>query len=265
MHYKFLNSRDVHRVVVDGTLIVSSLSYFRGLEATAGDIGDPLEGGSEVTVRDAMVVTEWSPELEMLNAAEIGLGSFAQFAKIEGGGRINIGAGARFVHLVLEFYIYSFSSGDLAMLTEEMCVKAPLPYDACLMINDPAELGRACFQDGTIKNLGGCRVSTRFSRTSFLIEWSMFPDPSTLPRVKLSHYQTPSKKVSASVHNPKNVWRSCCATTGRSLSNGSLSPFRTRHGTSRLPSAIRQNRDARLPRQSSLDCLVVVLPRGVRE
>jgi hypothetical protein len=164
MLYKFLDSRDVDRVMVEGTIMVSSLQYFRDLETTAGDIGDPLEGGSEVTIRDAITVTEGSPELAMLNAADIGLGAFTQFAKIEGGGQINIGAGMRFVHLVPNVYIYSFSEGDLALLTNEMCVNAPLPYDACLMIKNRTELGRACFVEGIIKNLGDRRVREVFEQ-----------------------------------------------------------------------------------------------------
>ncbi len=88
MYYKFLESGDVYHVLIEGTMMVSSLSYFRKLEL--GDIGDPLEGGTRLTVRKAIIATEGSPELEMLNAADIGLGSFKQFPKIEHGGQLII-------------------------------------------------------------------------------------------------------------------------------------------------------------------------------
>jgi hypothetical protein len=43
MHYKFLDSKDIDRVLVDGTMIISSLEYFRRLEEGKWtDIGDPL-------------------------------------------------------------------------------------------------------------------------------------------------------------------------------------------------------------------------------
>ena len=37
MHYKFLDSVHMPKVMVDGTIIVSSFDYFRRLEASAWD------------------------------------------------------------------------------------------------------------------------------------------------------------------------------------------------------------------------------------
>lgn len=49
MYYKFLDNADVNKVLIDGTMVISSLEYFRRLEANWADIGDPLEGASELT------------------------------------------------------------------------------------------------------------------------------------------------------------------------------------------------------------------------
>jgi hypothetical protein len=85
MHYKFLDTRDIDRVLVDGTMIISSLEYFRRLdEAEWADIGDPLEGASELTIKGDFVIREDSPELELANNANIGLGMFQTFAKVSG-------------------------------------------------------------------------------------------------------------------------------------------------------------------------------------
>jgi hypothetical protein len=52
MYLKFLHTKDIDKVLGDGTLMISSLEYFRKLEeAEWPDIADPLEGASELTVR----------------------------------------------------------------------------------------------------------------------------------------------------------------------------------------------------------------------
>lgn len=124
MHYKFLDTKDIDRVLVDGTMIISSLEYFRRLEeAEWADIGDPLEGASELTIKGDFVIREISCELDLANKANIGLGMFQTFAKVSGGGVINM-SGARFIHVVPSLFIYSVSVGDLGELTTRMCVKS---------------------------------------------------------------------------------------------------------------------------------------------
>lgn len=67
MHYKFLDSKDIDRVMVDGTIMVSSLEYFRGLEeAEWADIADALEGASELTIGENFVLRESSPNSRAL-------------------------------------------------------------------------------------------------------------------------------------------------------------------------------------------------------
>ncbi len=132
--YKFLNTVDVNKVIVDGTIKVSSASHFRELEATGGfgAIADPLEAASLLTVKELLVLTENSPELEMANKANIGLGSFQQSAQLSGGGRVIIHPGGGFVHTTPEVFIYSTAAGELNDLRTAMCVDAEKPYDACL-------------------------------------------------------------------------------------------------------------------------------------
>ena len=75
MYYKFLDSADIDKVIVNGTLMISSFEYFRKLEASQwGAIADPLDAASKLTVGGPFVICENSPELEMVNKANIGLG-----------------------------------------------------------------------------------------------------------------------------------------------------------------------------------------------
>jgi hypothetical protein len=148
-------------VLANGTIVISSLEYFRRLEeAEWADIGDPLEGASELTLKGDFVIHENSSELAPINSANIGLGMFKQFAAGSGGGRIDM-SGVRFVHQVPNLFIYSVSAGDIGDLTARMCVNAKRPYDACLGIADLAMLQRTAFGHGRVHNLD-CAVSDIF-------------------------------------------------------------------------------------------------------
>jgi hypothetical protein len=161
MHYKFLDTKDIDKVLIDGTMIISSLEYFRRLEETEwADIGDPLEGATELTVKGNFIISENSPELAIANTSNLGLGMFQSFAVVSGGGTINI-SGARFIHQVPNLFIYSISAGNIDELTDRMCVHARKPYDACLKVLDLKQLQRAIFERGRIRNLN-CGVNEVF-------------------------------------------------------------------------------------------------------
>jgi hypothetical protein len=151
LFYKFLHTEDIDRVLREGTLMVRSLKYFRELEDKQKPwIGDRLEGSTELTTPPTLTLTEGSPELEMVNRANIGLGMFKEgFAKVSGGGRIEMG-GAKFVHQVPSMYIYSYSCGDLDELKKAMCVDTPEPYSACLKIKDPEGLLNTIMTQGEV-------------------------------------------------------------------------------------------------------------------
>lgn len=163
MHYKFLDSSDVDKVMHDGTVIISSLEYFRELEEKEwAGVADHLEGASELTTGE-LVVRESSPELALVNNANIGLGMFSKgFVSVSDGGVVNM-SNMRFVHAVPNLFIYSASWGNLKKLTEQMCVKAPRRYDACLRIKNFGRLARRIFETGKIVGVD-CRVSDAFQR-----------------------------------------------------------------------------------------------------
>ena len=153
--YKFLNTVDIDKVITNGTIKVSSASYFRELEAVGGwgAIADPLEAASLLSVGDRLVLTENSPELDIANKANIGLGSFQQFAQISGGGSVVLHPGTGFVHTTREVFIYSTAAGGLNDLRTAMCVDAEKPYDACLKIVDLVALRARIFEAGWILGL----------------------------------------------------------------------------------------------------------------
>jgi hypothetical protein len=160
-YYKFIDAADVDKVLVNGTLIVSSFEYFRKLEAAQwGAIADPLEAASELTVRGSFVIRENSPELEIANKANIGLGMFQKFAEVSEGGIIDI-SGTRFIHAAPNLFVFSASVGEINELTKEMCVKAERPYNACLRILDIGALRKRIFDAGRIPELN-CKVSEVF-------------------------------------------------------------------------------------------------------
>jgi hypothetical protein len=159
--YKFLDTADIDRVLVDGTIKVSSFECFRKLEvATWGDIADPLEGASELTAKGEFILRENSPELEMANKANIGLGMFRRFAHVESGGIVDM-SNARFVHAIPNLFIYCASFGKIDELKTKMCVNAERPYNACLRISNLAALQRRIFESGWLKDLN-CKVSDVF-------------------------------------------------------------------------------------------------------
>ncbi len=151
--YKFLDSRHISSVLEKNTLLVSCLSHFRDLEAANGPwIGDRLEGATESTIPPKFVIEEGSKELELINNANLGLGMFQHFAKVENGGTIDL-SGSRFVHAIPSLYIYSFAAGVFDELKEAFCLSSTDPYDACLLIRSPGLLMQAILNEGVIVEL----------------------------------------------------------------------------------------------------------------
>jgi hypothetical protein len=151
MHYKFLDTLDINKILVDNTIVIGTLSYYRRLE---GDwIGDRREGSSELIVKQDLVATENSSGLDMLNRANIGLGIFKMFVDVSNGGRIDMPAGTRFVHQVRDCFIYSASFGKLDLPTEVMCIKSERPYNACLKIRSMHRLEHRIFERGRVREL----------------------------------------------------------------------------------------------------------------
>ena len=163
MHYKFLDSIHVPNVMADGTVIISSFDYFRRLEEGAwGEIADNLEAASEFKLPDEFIVTADSAELAQLNKANIGLGMFKQFARVELGGKLAL-SGARFIHQRPNAFIFSASWGVLDRLRKYMCEDFRKTYSACLKIRSLHRLESSIFSEGYIRELN-CPVSDAFDR-----------------------------------------------------------------------------------------------------
>jgi hypothetical protein len=162
MHYKFLDPGDVQRVLADGTIAIGSFEHYRRLEESQwGAIADRLEGASELTTPANFVATENSPELAMLNRANIGHGMFKQFASISGGGVIDM-SNARFVS-TLPGYVFCASWGPLPKLKQYMTEEAEHKYKACLKIRNFHRLRRRIVETGRIRELN-CSFSDVFDQ-----------------------------------------------------------------------------------------------------
>jgi hypothetical protein len=120
-----------------------------------------LEGASELTTPANFVATENSPELAMLNRANIGHGMFKQFASISGGGVIDM-SNARFVS-TLPGYVFCASWGPLPKLKQYMTEEAEHKYKACLKIRNFHRLRRRIVETGRIRELN-CSFSDVFDQ-----------------------------------------------------------------------------------------------------
>lgn len=151
--YKFLNAEHADAVCRDGTLIVSSLQYFRDLELKEGPwIGDRLEGATEMRTPEHYVLTEGSQELDAINKANIGVGMFKQLAMVSSGGVIEM-SGVKFVTTLPPLYVFSFSAGDFDTLRASMSSSTIRPYDACVRLLSPWKLLVAIMDEGVVVDL----------------------------------------------------------------------------------------------------------------
>jgi hypothetical protein len=160
-YYKFLDPSDLEKVLVDGTLMISSVEYFRKLESQ-GQIGDALDSASEMTTPEKFVLTENSAELDLINNAGIPLFT-GKFAHVSGDGKIYAG-GMRLIS-VLPGHIFCASFGELAELKSYFKETAERKYEACLRINSLDAILHRLFQTG-IEAQTGKRFQDFFDRYS---------------------------------------------------------------------------------------------------
>ena len=148
-YYKFLNRSDVARVLAEGTVLVSSLEYFRNLESERWKlIADRLEGASELTMPKQFVATENSPELEMINNSGVAEGVALKAVHVIGNGRVDL-SGAKF-RRTIPGHIYCASNGYFEELSRYYTMEAELKYDACLRVTSFRRLMRRIFRTGHI-------------------------------------------------------------------------------------------------------------------
>jgi hypothetical protein len=153
--YKFLHSVHIDKIVIDGTVTISSLSYYRQLEEPQW-IADRLEGSIEVNLTEGLVVSgnevsSFTPE------------GFPLPVRADTGGKIILGNKVILNYKHPDVFVYCASQGDLAPLTEAMCGDTKNPYDACVRIVDMELLAHRMFYRGRILEMGGTKVGDVFS------------------------------------------------------------------------------------------------------
>jgi hypothetical protein len=141
--YKFLHTRDIDRVLVDRTVRLSTLSFYRQLEGKQW-IADQLEGSilvniEELEVRNQDDLLAYTPEDR--HRPWLGLGPNAS---------VTI-RNSQILSLCPEAFIFCASQGDLAGLRQAMCDdRDPANYDACLAIGDIRLLAHRIYHRGII-------------------------------------------------------------------------------------------------------------------
>lgn len=146
--YKFVDSEHIDSIVRDGTVRIASLSHYRALERER--IGDPLEGTTEVTPVDHLVLMgdghtavgePYTPAgwpRGILMAAE---------------GTV-IGKNVTFRYQYPEVYIFCASQGKLETLVDAMCRKDNDSYNACVWVRGGIDLlAHRMFRRGIISEL----------------------------------------------------------------------------------------------------------------
>lgn len=159
-YYKFLSAQHIDFMVRDGTVRLSTLSYFRKLEGSRW-IADPNEGSTSVRVKEAVALSgtvdhpssePWKPE------------GHQSAVKLEGNSRVTF-KNTIFSYLHEEIYVFCFSVGDLLHLTKAMCRDAEDPYDSCVrVLVHPDILGHRILNRGTIVELGNRPAREYFSK-----------------------------------------------------------------------------------------------------
>jgi hypothetical protein len=152
--YKFLHTRDIDRVLINGTIRISSLAHYRQMEREQW-IADRLEGRSEVNV------DHWKYHVDEA-------GSFAPE-----GYQVPVFADASSTLVITdsiiqyrlpdpEPFIFCASRGELRTLASAMC-EGTDPYDACLRIGDITRLAHRMLHRGIVIELDNIRMHQIFA------------------------------------------------------------------------------------------------------
>jgi len=160
--FKFLSAQPIDRMILDGTVRISTLAHFRGLEGSQW-IADRNEGVTNVKVTNAAVRSgeggaqagePWRPH------------GFHPIVQASGNSRIGFDS-CIFSYAHPEVYVFCFSVGNLETLTQAMCRDAAVPYDACVRIIVPPELlAHRLLNRGSIIELGDKPAKHYFARFS---------------------------------------------------------------------------------------------------
>jgi hypothetical protein len=167
--YKFLHSRDIDRLLIDGTVRVSSLSYFKRLEG-AQWIADKLEGGVQIPIGRAIAFgVGGNAEKQLRDTAPAG-----HRLPIEGsGGAMFTVSGITFEFSHPEVYIFCASIGELNTLRPNMTGPESADYNACVRIMHFDQLAHRILYPGWIIAPYRARANAvfggvRFERVSYV-------------------------------------------------------------------------------------------------
>src|SRR5437763_1835684 len=107
---KFLHAKDIDRILVDGTIRISTLSYFRGLEGLPW-IADPDEASTTVNTAGAVITSEGDePQFEPWRPA-----GFSPVAVVTSGAKLIFAENSLSRYQAQEdCFIFCASEGDKA-------------------------------------------------------------------------------------------------------------------------------------------------------
>ena len=157
--YKYLYSVDLDRILVDGTIRIRTLSYYRDLEGTQW-IADHLEGLVKVKLDQFLLRPGESTAFAPTGYRDIERPPTAGNLYLQD---------VVLSYLHADVFIFCASRGDLSSLSETMCQNNGYPhhacdrYDACVRIADLEHLAHRIFHRGVIvRSEGTERVSDFF-------------------------------------------------------------------------------------------------------
>lgn len=158
--YKFLHTRDIDKVLRDGTVRIASLAHYRGLEGAPDRIADRLEGSVHIPISHSIILGAGGTDEQALrNTAPQGS---RLPIEVSGGAMIGV-QGLTLAFPCPEVYIYSASFGDLAELRLSMANGSANSYDAGLRISDIGMLAHRLYYRGRIIEFNSARTRDYFA------------------------------------------------------------------------------------------------------
>lgn len=160
--YKFLDKADVH-YWFDGSIKLSSLSYFRTLEGPEW-ITDREENCSKFNAQDVHIFhRDWGEGKVLADRLE----KTGMFIVPPGTTDARI-TGLQFMTQQPEVYALCFSEGPFKSARTAMCVNAPdgYRYDACIVLPRPSALIEHIYKEGTIDNQPVRQFFSRYTGSS---------------------------------------------------------------------------------------------------
>jgi hypothetical protein len=220
----------MNNILVDGTVRISSLEYYRTLEATQPGIADPFEA-STLEAYTNFTKTSDKP------------GNFASIFQVAPGGEVQLHDVVIHHRIPGDLFIFCASRGDLPSLKRDMCpdprTRDDHPYDACVRITDMRWLAHRMFYRGTVVAPAGLRdvkISHLLLMITFLLR-------STTPQRRLLRCPVLLKRTTRLLGSGRFELR--CTREGKFLTRRSQSKFLIRSKYSLRSFGLVQHRSGR--------------------